>query len=98
MNLFITNVKTGQLPLEAVLQLYWLRWQIELVFKTWKSIFNLHTVHSMKVERFKCVLYSRLFFYLYLLGIMPFRNKLYDCCNIWLSFWSCLESVGDHFQ
>ena len=68
LNLFITNVETEKLPSEAILQLYRLRWQIELVFKTWKSIFNLHTVHSMKVERFKCLLYSRLLFYMYLLG------------------------------
>ena len=38
-NLFITNVSANILPFEVIRKTYYLRWQIELVFKTWKSFF-----------------------------------------------------------
>lgn len=45
---------------EQVHHVYSLRWQIELMFKIWKSIFNIHRVKKIKIERFKCFLYGRL--------------------------------------
>lgn len=35
-------------------------WQIEIMFKIWKSIFNIDNVKNVKIERFKCFLYGRL--------------------------------------
>jgi len=34
--------------------------QIEIMFKVWKSIFNIANVRNLKIERFKCFLYGRL--------------------------------------
>lgn len=59
-NIFITNVSVGILPKEKVRELYCLRWQIELVFKTWKSFGELHKTKKMKYERFVSCLYARL--------------------------------------
>ena len=39
-NLFITNAGASQLSKEQVFPLYRLRWQIELQFKIWKSVFK----------------------------------------------------------
>ncbi len=39
-NIFITNVKKEVLKEEEVYQLYTLRWHIEMIFKNWKSNFN----------------------------------------------------------
>ncbi|WP_244151074.1 MULTISPECIES: transposase [Parageobacillus] len=37
-----------------------MRWQIELLFKAWKSVFDLDKVKEMKKERFECHLYGTL--------------------------------------
>lgn len=59
-NIFITNVSEDILPKEKVQKLYCLRWQIELVFKTWKSFGGIHKTKKMKYERFVTCLYARL--------------------------------------
>lgn len=59
-NLFITNADEEQLPAQKVLPLYHCRWQIELCFKNWKSIFSIHKQQKMKEERYITMLYIRL--------------------------------------
>lgn len=59
-NLLITNVSSKHLPHNEVYELYSLRWQIEIIFKTWKSIFKIHEVKPVKLERFQCHLYGQL--------------------------------------
>lgn len=60
LNLFVTNVGREVCDAIQVYKLYTLRWQIELVFKTWKSIMRLHKIHAMNATRFKCVLLIKL--------------------------------------
>lgn len=59
-NVYITNVPERILATEQIHDVYSLRWQIEIMFKIWKSIFNIHNVRNVKIERFKCFLYGRL--------------------------------------
>jgi hypothetical protein len=59
-NLFITNIKEGMLDGEAIIKIYRIRWQIELIFKTWKSVFGLDNIGQMKYERLICILNIRL--------------------------------------
>lgn len=58
LNVFITNIGPEDLTVEEAYQLYRIRWQIELVFKIWKSILQIHKLRKMKPERVKCYLYS----------------------------------------
>lgn len=60
LNIYITNIGSKQLPIAQVRSLYRLRWQIELVFKVWKSVVNIEKVKKMKVARFETVLYAKL--------------------------------------
>ncbi len=60
MNLFITNVSADILSPDQVYNLYRVRWQIELVFKTWKGVLKIDKVRKMKANRFKCYLYGKL--------------------------------------
>lgn len=60
LNLFITNADQGQIDTKRVRILYSIRWQIELVFKVWKSIGEIDKVKKMKTERFECYLFAKL--------------------------------------
>jgi hypothetical protein len=61
-NLFITNGDKDVIPIEKVYQFYKLRWQIELMFKIWKSLCNIDKVKKVKRHRLECYIYSRLIF------------------------------------
>lgn len=60
LNLFVTNVDKEILPVSNVRSLYRLRWQIELMFKVWKSVGEISKIKKMKVERFETYLYVKL--------------------------------------
>jgi len=59
-NLFVTNVEAEKLPSEKIMPLYGFRWQVELMFKNWKSVFLIHSFQKMKYERYITLLYTRL--------------------------------------
>ncbi len=59
-NLYVPNAREGLLPRSLIRLLYSIRWQIELIFKAWKSVLNLDEVKSMSVFRVECMLYGRL--------------------------------------
>jgi hypothetical protein len=59
-NLMITNIPQDQLPCFLVYQLYKIRWQIELIFKTWKSTYGINKIHPMNYHRLMCLLYAKL--------------------------------------
>jgi hypothetical protein len=56
LNLFVTNIEKEKCSATEVYGLYTLRWQIELIFKTWKSILKLHKIHPMGATRLECVI------------------------------------------
>ena len=50
-----------------------LRWQVEIMFKVWKSIFKISNTKNnkhIKIQRFKCFLYGRLISILFSSGIV----------------------------
>ncbi len=61
-NLHITNAPVELLPTKALRQFYTIRWQIELIFKNWKSNFGLDDVTGERPERIKCMIYAKLLF------------------------------------
>jgi hypothetical protein len=58
--LLITNIESETLPLSKAFPLYRVRWQIELVFKSWKSSFHVDKIQRMKKERFLSLLMAKL--------------------------------------
>lgn len=58
-SVFVTNVEKSRLPVESIRKTYQLRWQVELVFKTWKSFFSINKVKKVKKERLECQLLAR---------------------------------------
>jgi len=60
-NLFITNAEASRLTKEQVFPLYRLRWQIELQFKTWKSVFKVGSnLQKIKEHRYITLLCIKL--------------------------------------
>ncbi len=72
-NIYITNADEEKLPASMVRLVYSLRWQIELIFKIWKSVFKIDKVKKMSIFRFECYIYSKLITILLTLHI---QNKL----------------------
>lgn len=62
LNIYITNLDTDTWSADQIHQLYKIRWQIELIFKIWKSELHLEKVPKMKKERFECQLYALLIY------------------------------------
>ncbi|MEQ8199195.1 MAG: IS4 family transposase [Clostridiaceae bacterium] len=60
MSAFITNVPKQILNSLQIYEEYSLRWQIELMFKVWKSVFKIAKNKNVKIERFHCALYGKL--------------------------------------
>jgi len=46
--------------MEAVGIAYRLRWQVELTFKHWKSLFQINILRGTRPERILCLIYGRL--------------------------------------
>ena len=59
-NVYITNTPSKEVPTQYVHPLYSLRWQIEILFKTWKSFFEIDECKIIKKERLECHLYGQL--------------------------------------
>jgi predicted DNA-binding protein len=59
-NVYVTNISDEKLKTENVRQIYRLRWQVELLFKVWKSIGKIEETKKMKIERFETMLYAKL--------------------------------------
>jgi hypothetical protein len=58
--IFVTNLPEARLSIEQVALLYRVRWQIELVFKLWKSYAGLQRTQSLRPERILYELYAKM--------------------------------------
>ena len=59
-SLHITNAPEESLPTTVVSLVYSIRWQIEIVFKSWKSYHGLTQLKGKRPERIECFIYGRL--------------------------------------
>ncbi|WP_421000167.1 IS4 family transposase [Carnobacterium maltaromaticum] len=99
LNLFITNVPCSKLSLDDVSKFYSLRWQIELLFKTWKSYFKIHRAKTSKIERFDCQLYGRLISILLSTSLMfQMRQYLYNKQRKELSELKCMRMIYNKIE
>ncbi|PGE83584.1 IS4 family transposase, partial [Bacillus pseudomycoides] len=57
---YVTNTTWEIVPMEQIHDFYSLRWQIEIIFKTWKSLFQIHHWKNIKQERLECHVYGKL--------------------------------------
>lgn len=57
---YVTSLKAADFPPEEVAEIYRLRWQIELLFKEWKSLCRIDQVPSGKEAIVLCLVYASL--------------------------------------
>ena len=69
-NAYITNLDSDQLDPKAAKWVYRMRWQVELVFKTWKSSINIRKAPKMNIDRLECCLWGSLIRIILLTRIM----------------------------
>lgn len=91
LNIMVTNVPSEVLKTNEIRKVYAMRWQIELIFKAWKSLVNIEEFNSKKIHRFECQLYGKLIWIILNLKIFNYiqkqvfgQNKV--LCSIWKYF------------
>lgn len=77
-NSYITNIPIAWFNALTIIQIYGIRWQIEIMFKVWKSIFNFREVSKMNANRALCMLYGRLIWILLQMKVFrAFKKNIY---------------------
>ena len=57
---YVTNVESEIWPLKVVGTIYRLRWQIELIFKQWKSLLRIDCLKSTNENRIRWMVFGRM--------------------------------------
>ncbi|MGG3910008.1 transposase [Peribacillus simplex] len=98
MNVYITNTSPEEVPTDYVHSLYSLRWQIEILFKTWKSFFEIDECKTIKKERLECHLYGQLIGILLCSSTMfQMRQLLLEKKKQELSEYKAIYMIKDYF-
>jgi hypothetical protein len=85
-NAFVTNLDEQRWSAYQVMKLYKVRWQIEILFKVWKSTLQIGQVQKMKAERFLCLLYGQLIWAVICMRIFQsFKNQFWNQFKIEIS-------------
>ena len=58
--IYITNAERDILDIRAICEIYRIRWQIELIFKSWKSHFKLDKMNDVGKHYLDCLIYGKL--------------------------------------
>jgi len=94
LNLFITSASEDVLGIDTAWKVYTLRWQIELGFKVWKSLWKIDKVKKVKKERLECYIWSKLFIIVLSLHLLWITHGLmrsrYGCS---LSFYKATKTL-----
>jgi hypothetical protein len=91
---YITNIETNVIKAAEIHDYYMLRWQIELMFKSWKSIFKIQQNKTVKIERFHCALYGTLIRIVLSNTLLCYtKQKLYESENIIISEYKAFKII-----
>lgn len=99
--IMITNVKKDILPAEKIYPFYGIRWQIELVFKQFKSVIQIQKNDTENENRLRCEIYGKLICAIIVHRIHGFINaELWNSKHIELSmdkFWKRIQERAFNF-
>lgn len=93
-NVYVTNLPDEVIAAPHIGLIYSLRWQIELVFKIWKSLFGLDQVKPMSIFRFECLLYGKLIALLLTAQLQNvFKTHLWEEQQVEWSEWKAAKVI-----
>ena len=96
-NIYVTNTPWEIVPMEQIHDFYSLRWQIEIIFKTWKSLFQIHHWQNIKQERLECHVYGKLIaIFLCSSTMFKMRQLLLQKKKKELSEYKAIGMIQDH--
>ncbi|HDR6248509.1 TPA: IS4 family transposase, partial [Bacillus cereus] len=96
-NIYVTNTPWEIVPMEQIHDFYSLRWQIEIIFKTWKSLFQIHHWQNIKQERLECHVYGKLIaIFLCSSTMFKMRQLLLQKKKRELSEYKAIGMIQDH--
>ena len=99
LNLFITSASEEILDIATAWKAYTLRWQIELGFKVWKSLWKIDKVKKVKKERLECYIWSKLFIIILSLRVLWITHGLMcGCFGSSLSFYKATKTLISSFR
>ncbi len=94
LTLFITSAPDDVICIETAWKVYTLRWQIELTFKVWKSIWKIDQVKKVKRERLECYIWAKLFIIVISWHVLWFISKmLRQLYGKNLSFYKAMKTI-----
>jgi Transposase DDE domain len=77
-NLFITNVPCTIWQTETIGKVYPIRWQVEILCKSWKSYLHVASINTKKADTTFCYLYGRMLLLLFNYALCPqMRHNLW---------------------
>ncbi|WP_185154165.1 IS4 family transposase [Fulvivirga sp. M361] len=92
LNVYLTNVDNKKMSTQMVVKLYKARWQVELIFKVWKSLGKVNALSKMKVERFECQLMAKLIWLVtnwkmfFVVNSWMYSTSQNNMCSLWKFF------------
>lgn len=96
MSAYITNISQDVFTAEQVHDMYSLRWQIELMFKIWKSVFKIDRTKKVKIERFQCALYAKLITIVLSNLILSKAKESLESNDVVLSEYKCFSLIKEY--
>ena len=96
-NSYVTNIPIDWFNALTIIQIYRIRWQIEIMFKVWKSIFNFREAGKINANRALCMLYGRLIWILLQMKVFrAFKKNIYGVSQKEVSELAAFKHMDEH--
>jgi Transposase DDE domain len=92
---YITNVPPEIWPVEVVGTIYAIRWQIELLFKNWKTGMGFHYIKGINKHRIKVLIHIRLLLMIIINRIYRLASELIVSTGKQVSMWKVFAWMRD---
>ena len=97
LNTIITSASEELISIETAWKAYTLRWQVELTFKVWKSLWKIDKVKKVKKHRLECYIWAKLFIIVTSWRVLWFiRKMLKQIFGKNLSFYKAMKTIVNY--